>query len=437
MTRKPRKGPAARGARLLPIAVAIFGAVIPLGRASAQSITEFPLAAGSAPAGIAAGPDGNVWFVEEHGDRVGRLSPSGSLAEFPLARPRSFARGITSGPDGALWFTELTGWIGRATVSGTIVESAIPVRPAEPIAIVTGSDGNLWFTDYYDRIGRMTTSAALTYFALPAGSGPRGIAAGPDGNLWFAETGTNRIGRMTPAGALTEFLLPTASSGPFGITAGPDGNLWFTEISVSRIGRISPAGSLTEFSVSGGAAPYGIAAGADGNLWFTESGIDRIGRITPAGAVLEIPIPTAGGTPTEIAAGPDGNIWFTEFNGDRVGRVALAPGCTSGATTLCLNGSRFETRVSWSVPSQGSAGTAAAVPLTGDTGAFWFFTANNLELVVKVVDGRPVNGRFWVFRGALTDVQYTLTIRDLRTGAVRTYEHPAGRLESFADTSAF
>ena len=72
-----------------------------------------------------------------------------------------------------------------------------------------------------------------------------------------------------------------------------------------------------------------------------------------------------------------------------------------------------------------------------DTGAYWFFTSNNIEVIVKVVDGRTFNGKYWVFVGALTDVQYTLTIRDVVTGAVKTYSHPAGTLESFADTSAF
>ena len=430
-----------RHSRLAPrTAAALLAAAAALalaGRAGAQTIMEFSLAPGSSPAGITAGPDGNVWFVEEHGDRVGRLAPSGALAEFPLRNARSFARAITAGPDGALWFTELTGRIGRVTTSGSVSELDIPIRPAEPIEIVTGSDGNLWFTDYYDRIGRLTPSGTLTYFTLSPGVGPRGIAAGPDGAIWFALTNVGRIGRLTPAGTLTQFVLPDAGSGPFGITAGPDGNLWFTEIGTSRIGRLSPAGALTEIPLAGGASPYGITAAADGNLWFTESSLDRVGRITPAGAVTEFPIPTPGGSPTEIAAGPDGNVWFTEFNGDRIGRISLQPSCTPDSTTLCLNGARFEARVAWAVPSQGSAGQAAAIPLTGDTGAFWFFTANNIELVVKVVDGRAFNGKFWVFAGALTDVRYTLTVRDLQTGTVRVYEHPAGVLESLADTAAF
>jgi hypothetical protein len=75
--------------------------------------------------------------------------------------------------------------------------------------------------------------------------------------------------------------------------------------------------------------------------------------------------------------------------------------------------------------------------LTPDTGAFWFFSANNLELAVKVVDGRAVNGRFWVFGGQLTDVEYTLTVTDTETGASWTHHNPAGTLASFADTSAF
>ncbi|MFN2632311.1 MAG: hypothetical protein ABR610_02745 [Thermoanaerobaculia bacterium] len=405
--------------------------------AAAQAIIEFPLRAGSSPAGITAGPDGNVWFVEEHGDRVGRIAPSGAISEFALANPRSFARAITAGPDGALWFTELTGRIGRVTTSGALTELDIPVRPAEPIEIVTGSDGNLWFTDFYDRIGRVTPGGVLTFFLLPQNTGPRGIAAGPDGALWFTETSVGRIGRLTTAGAFSQFSLPDPNGGPFGIARGPDGNIWFTEIGSSRIGRMTPAGVVAEFSLPGGAAPYGITAASDGNLWFTESGIDRVGRITQAGAISEFPIPTAGGAPTEITSGPDGNVWFTEFNGDRIARVALQGFCVPNSSTLCLNKARFQVQVAWDVSAQGKTGEGKAIPLTGDTGAFWFFSANNIEIVVKVVDGRTFNGKFWVFIGSLTDVDFRVTIRDLEADHVNTYVHTGGTLQSFSDTAAF
>jgi photosystem II stability/assembly factor-like uncharacterized protein len=111
--------------------------------------------------------------------------------------------------------------------------------------------------------------------------------------------------------------------------------------------------------------------------------------------------------------------------------------CSSGPATLCLNAGRFRVEVAWSSSSLGQAGTGQAVPLTSDTGAFWFFQPSNLELVVKVLDGRAVNGHFWVFFGALSNVGYTITVTDTATSAVRTYTNPDGTLASGADTAAF
>jgi len=116
--------------------------------------------------------------------------------------------------------------------------------------------------------------------------------------------------------------------------------------------------------------------------------------------------------------------------------VAGAP-CVAGATVLCLNENRFQVEVSWRVPSQGTAGIGTAQPLTGDTGYFWFFNAANVELVLKVLDGRAINGKFWVFYGALSDVEYTIMVTDTITGATKTYTNPQGRLASVADTAAF
>ena len=118
--------------------------------------------------------------------------------------------------------------------------------------------------------------------------------------------------------------------------------------------------------------------------------------------------------------------------------VTVLPGsCTEGSTTLCLNSGRFAVQVAWRVASQGTSGGGVAVPLTSDTGYFWFFSVNNIELVVKALDGRAFNGHFWVFYGALSDVEYTITVTDMTTGATKTYSNPQGRLASVADTSAF
>lgn len=110
--------------------------------------------------------------------------------------------------------------------------------------------------------------------------------------------------------------------------------------------------------------------------------------------------------------------------------------CSAGATELCL-GDRFAVSVRFVDPRTGAPGQAQAIPLTPDTGAFWFFGQENFELMVKALDGRAVNNRYWIFYGALSDVEYTITVRDILTDETRTYRNPAGTMASRGDTSAF
>lgn len=132
---------------------------------------------------------------------------------------------------------------------------------------------------------------------------------------------------------------------------------------------------------------------------------------------------SAGCGAAPCGATPDPAIWTRPF------------AVTTDTATLG-QADRFEISVSWR-DFQGNTGVGVPVPFTDDTVAFWFFRPGNLELMVKVLDGRPVNGHFWVFGGALSSVAYTITVTDTLTGATRVYENPANELTSFADTTAF
>jgi autotransporter-associated beta strand protein len=275
---------------------------------------------------ITAGPDGNLWFTENLGNRIGRITPGGTVTEFSAGlAANGYPLGITAGPDGNLWFAEyFASRIGRITPAGVITEFSAGISADDhPYGITTGSDGNLWFTDFAgNRIGRITPAGVVTEFSLPANAAPQEISAGSDGNLWFTES--NSIGRITPAGVVTQF---SANGGAYDIIAGPDGNLWSTM--GNSIGRITPAGVITDFSAEGTA--LSIAAGPDGNLWFTDVGSKSIGRITPAGVVTEF---TAGisvdSSLNGITAGPDSNIWFTESSSSRVGRFSAGGTVATG-----------------------------------------------------------------------------------------------------------
>jgi hypothetical protein len=87
---------------------------------------------------------------------------------------------------------------------------------------------------------------------------------------------------------------------------------------------------------------------------------------------------------------------------------ALFP-CVPDSATLCLNHQRFQVTANFAVSST-DAGEAQVVRLTDDTGYLWFFSSDNIEIVVKVLDGCAINGHYWVFAGGLTNVDECLRV---------------------------
>jgi photosystem II stability/assembly factor-like uncharacterized protein len=161
----------------------------------------------------------------------------------------------------------------------------------------------------------------------------------------------------------------------------------------------------------------------------TSTGVRRT-YTNPAGSLASAADTSAfAGSPPGIAAEPPGAANVHE---QATGKAGAA--CTPASETLCLQSSRFEVAVAWRLPGTGDT-PALSVPLSQDTGAFWFFSPESLELVVKVIDGRDVNGHFWVFIGGLSDVAYAVTVTDTVSGASMTYRNHPGELRSRADTN--
>jgi streptogramin lyase len=313
------------------------------------AIDEFPLTvacpaavpAGTGtcqPAGISAGSDGNVWFTEENGNRIGRITPGGAITEFTAGLSSgALPSEITAGPDGRLWFTESgTNKIGAINpATGQITEYGPTTAPPDGITAGPATDPqSLWFTEYSSggtsRIGRITTAGTITdQISLPTDSGPGDIAVGPDNRVWFTQGGasasTHRIGVIDPITKGIDHYPPTGGLGdPSGITPSGTG-LWFTEFGASQVRRIEVNGAIGA-PTPVGSGPSAIATGADGALWFTETSVHRIGRITPTGVLTnEFATPTSPSEPGGITAGPDGALWFTEFVGNKIGRIATAP----------------------------------------------------------------------------------------------------------------
>ena len=105
---------------------------------------------------------------------------------------------------------------------------------------------------------------------------------------------------------------------------------------------------------------------------------------------------------------------------------------------LCLIGNRFEATLVARDQRTGNTGVGSPLPQSDIFGYFSIpaltNNATNPEVFVKVLDA---GGKFWVFYGGLTDFEFTLTIRDTKTSAVKTYFKEAGSLCGGADTRGF
>ncbi len=114
------------------------------------------------------------------------------------------------------------------------------------------------------------------------------------------------------------------------------------------------------------------------------------------------------------------------------------PVCVPGGSVLCLQNGRFRVSAVLSLDDRFPGAAAQAVPLTDDTGNYWFFDPENLEIMVKVLDGCGLNQHWWVFSSGLTDVGVTLRVEDLETG--RTWENVHQKGSTYPprlDTDAF
>lgn len=154
-----------------------------------------------------------------------------------------------------------------------------------------------------------------------------------------------------------------------------------------------------------------------------------------------------GGTSSLNATLTKAGTWVISVLGTAPISYSMSIGCQTASTcflgpnSLCLNNSRFRVTVAASDPRTGKTGIGRPVPYNDLTGFFAIpdLTNNptNLEVFVKILDGRTTNGHYWVFYGGLTDFAYTITIVETTTGATKTYTKPGLQFVGGADTSAF
>jgi len=154
-----------------------------------------------------------------------------------------------------------------------------------------------------------------------------------------------------------------------------------------------------------------------------------------AGAAPDALPGPAGGAAGPVAAADEAGAAGGSPLRSLAGEGFPLPGCDDPGV-LCLHDGRFAVSIEWHEPRAGASGVATGVPLSDRAAYFWFFRPANAEVVLKVLDGSEVNGFFWVFFGALTDLEYRIEVVDLLNGCHWRYDNPPFTLTSRADTMA-
>jgi RHS repeat-associated protein len=314
------------------------------------------------PLGVAVGPDGALYIVDDDRNRVRRV-----------------------GTDGIITTVAGTGIQGFSGDGGLAIQAELN----DPDNVAVGSDGSLYITDSGNhRVRRVGPNGIITTVAGTGVQGfsgdnalaiqaqlnnPSGVVVAPDGSIYMTDTGNARVRRVGPDGIITTVAgtgvqdfggdggpaTQAQLDDPSGIAVGPDGSLYIADRSNNRIRRIGPDGIITTvagigesgFTGDGDPAiqaelndPDNVAVGPDGSLYIADRDNNRVRRVGPEGIIATIAgngIESFGGdggsatqaslgAPSGVAVAPDGSIYIGDRNNRRVRRVGpVLPGFTA------------------------------------------------------------------------------------------------------------
>ena len=111
-------------------------------------------------------------------------------------------------------------------------------------------------------------------------------------------------------------------------------------------------------------------------------------------------------------------------------------------TVLRLNAAHsFDLTLSARDPRTGNTGVGKVI---GQNDVYGYFSlptlsgnAGNPEIIVKMVDATGIGQNYWVFYGSMTDLEFTLAVKENATGVVKNYvQDPAVPSGQF-DTTGF
>jgi ELWxxDGT repeat protein len=370
------------------------------------------------------------------------LTPSGD---------RIFFIGESGGPTPSAYWTWQPGQSSPTEVHPLDAGVALVAAPGGRAVFAAKSDPgqpvyephSLWLTDG-------TAAGTHPFYQLPTGHAPYDLVVA--GNKLFFDpysfgrglavsdltTGETRVIDLSETSTRDEILAVGEKvfyTGWPGDNQGKELGVSDSTIAGTRWIEIKPGpeGSTPSglFALDDGRVVFAAAGDAAGNeLWISDGTPDGTRRLTDLA-----PGPAAS-TPRNFAQ--VGQRLYFEANdgvrGAELWTLDILPGLPCPQDRLCVQGGRFEVGVTATVNGQDYRGQR--VFGAEESGVFSFFSPDNWELLVKVLEGCGINQNFWVFASAASDVSYVLEVRDRWSNTEQRYTS-SGTSRPILDSAAF
>jgi hypothetical protein len=324
-------------------------------------------------------------------------------------------------------------------------DSVLALRPdgssdnGEPLDAYTPT--NFQFLDQSD-----SDLGSMAPVLLPSPAGGRfphlAVQGGKDGHLRLlnldnlsGEGGPGHIG-----GELQDLLVPQRGEvlpQPAAWTNPADGSSWVfvaNDAGISGLQLVVQAGGTPQLvprwsKAAGGSSPIV----ADGLLFYV--GGAGIGALNPLDGSTLWNDRTPAGIHWESPIVVNGRLYVTDEGSHLIAYAPTGGGggtCRPGDSTLCLLNGRLQVQVAWTNQFNGTSGVGHAIRVSDSTGFFNFTDPSNIELLVKALDfGNVVK----FFYGELTNLDFTITVTDMRDGTVKSYQNTPGDCGAIDETA--
>jgi virginiamycin B lyase len=153
---------------------------------------------GAGPYGIAATPDGTVYYASLAGSYIARLDPkTGAATVIEPPTPKQGARRLWADSKGHLWVSEWNaGRVGRYDPStNTWKEWRLPGKNPAAYAVYVDDQDKVWLSDFGANALVRFDPETMKFdsFSLPSADAQVRQLLGRPGEVWGAESGTDKL----------------------------------------------------------------------------------------------------------------------------------------------------------------------------------------------------------------------------------------------------